>query len=126
MKQMQLLCLVCTGLSGRYLSECPNTDPERFIDTNCMAFARPAFALLTQWVLMPAYAHLIGDRVMLHHVRASGLPMQHLHKSLIHYRCGKAGIYRQLGVPVPFGVSEPPDYSASFRQWVADGNLPLR
>ena len=112
-------------LNGRYLAECPNTDPQRFVDTNCMAFARPAFGLLSQWVLMPRYAHLIGDRVILHHVRCSELPMQHLHQALVHYRCGKAGIYRQLGLPLPSGVSEPPDYAASFRQWVADGNPPL-
>ena len=24
-------------LGGRYLAECPNIDPERFVDTNCMA-----------------------------------------------------------------------------------------
>ena len=112
--------------SGRYLAECPNTDPKRFVDTNCMAFASPAFGLLSQWVLMPGYAHLIGDRVMLHHVRRSGLPTQHMPQASVHYRCGKAGIYRQLGLPVPPGVSEPPDYAASFRQWVAEGNPPLR
>jgi hypothetical protein len=110
---------------GRYLAECPNIDPERFVDTNCMAFARPAFGLLSQWVLMPPYAHLIGDRVMLNHVRHSGLPCQHLSRPSVHYRCGKAGIYWQLGLPLPSGVSAPPDYASSFRQWVADGNPPL-
>ena len=74
---------------------------------------------------MPQYAHLIGDRVMLHHVRTAGIPREHLKRASVHYRCGKAGIYRQLGLPVPAGVSPPPNYAASFRQWVADGNPSL-
>lgn len=104
-----------------FISLCPNTDPNHFIDTNCMAFGSAAFYLLFNWVLMPSYAHLIGDRVMLHHVLESGLPRQHLDKPTVAYRCGKAGIYRQLGLPVPPDVDESPDYASAFRRWSADG-----
>ena len=110
---------------GTYFADCPNTDPDRFIDTNCMTFARPAFPLLQHWVLMPSYAHLIGDRVMLDHVRRSGLPRRHLDITSVCYRCGKDGIYRQLGLPIPEGVEPAPDYAASFRRWEADGHPAL-
>ena len=106
---------------GSFFSGCPNTDPDHFIDTNCMAFGSAAFSILFNWVLMPSYAHLIGDRVILHHVLKSGLPRHHLDQPTVAYRCGKAGIYRQLGMPIPPGVSEPPDYSSAFRRWSSDG-----
>ena len=54
-------------LDGSVMGPCPLSDPERFIDTNAMLFGRAAFPLLHQWVLMPDYGHLIGDRIMLHH-----------------------------------------------------------
>ena len=111
--------------SGLFLADCPNTHPDRFIDTNCMAFAEPAFGLLMRWVLMPSYAHVIGDRVMLQYIRESGLRRQHLNTHSVGYRCGKAGIYRQLGLPVPPGVEEPPDYASALAQWKADGHPSL-
>lgn len=112
-------------LDGSAMAPCPLTDPQHFIDTNCMLFGREAFALLHHWVLMPPYGHLIGDRIMLHHVRQSGLPSAHVDTPSVHYRCGKEGLYRRLGEPIPAGVQPRPDYEHSFRQWVADGNPPL-
>ncbi len=112
-------------LDGTPMGPCPITDPERFIDTNCMLFGREAFHLLHHWVLMPGYAHLIGDRVMLHHVRSSGLPRRHLPDPSVCYRCGKEGLYRQLGEAIPAGVTSKPDYSDSFRKWRQDGYPPL-
>jgi hypothetical protein len=107
------------------MGPCPNIDPERFVDTSCMMFFREAFGVLANWVLMPPYAHLIGDRVMLHHVKASGVRRAHSQARTVNYRCGKAGAYRQMGEPIPEGVSQPPDYQSAFRQWIADGNPPL-
>ena len=112
-------------LDGSLMGACPLTDPERFIDTNCMLFGREAFHLLHHWVLMPNYGHLIGDRIMLHHVRRSGLCRSHVPEPSVHYRCGKAGLYRQMGEPVPPGVSPMPDYATMFMRWEEDGYEPL-
>lgn len=113
------------SLAGHAMAPCPLIDPDRFIDTNCMLFGREAFGLLHHWVLMPDYGHLIGDRIMLHHVRQSGLPMAHVPLPTVNYRCGKEGLYRQLGQPIPAGVQPRPDYKASFDRWVADGHPSL-
>nr|WP_170951215.1 glycosyltransferase [Synechococcus sp. UW106] len=113
-------------LDGSVMGPCPLTNPDRFIDTNAMLVGRNAFPLLHHWVLMPPYGHLIGDRVMLHHVRQSGLRHHHLDLPSVFYRCAKAGLYRQMGEAIPEGVQPRPDYEASFRQWEADGQPPLR
>ncbi|WP_411869084.1 glycosyltransferase [Vulcanococcus limneticus] len=117
----RLLC----RLDGTVMGACPLTDPAGFIDTNCMLFGREAFPLLHHWVLMPTYAHLIGDRVMLHHVKSSGVPRAHCPVHSVCYRCGKEGLYRQMGERPPVGVGGRPDYEAAFRRWEEDGNLPL-
>ena len=116
---------VLCRLDGSVMAPCPLTDPERFVDTSCMAFARAAFPLLTYAVTMPAYAHDIGDRALLHHVKASGVPRAHSPEATVFYRCGKAGIYELLGEPVPPGVAPAPDYRSQFERWVADGLPPL-
>jgi hypothetical protein len=116
---------VLRRLDGSAIGPCPVTDPESFVDTSCMMFAREAFGLLAYWTLMPAYAQVIGDRVMLHHVRASGLKRAHLDAGTVNYRCGKSGIYSQLNEPIPEGVHPPPDYDAAFERWAADGNPSL-
>ena len=108
------------------MGPCPLTDPDRFIDTNAMLFGRGAFPLLHQWVLMPPYGHLIGDRIMLQKVKASGLKRQHLDQYSVFYRCSKEGLYRQMNEPIPEGVEPRPNYEASFRQWEQDGQPPLK
>ena len=112
-------------LDGTVMGPCPLTDPERFIDTNAMLLGRGAFSLLHQWVLMPPYGHLIGDRIMLHHLNNAGLRRRHLNQGSVFYRCAKAGLYRQLNEPIPEGVKARPDYEASFRQWKHDGHPTL-
>ena len=112
-------------LDGSEMGPCPLIDPERFIDTNCMLFAKEAFHLLHHWVLMPDYGHLIGDRIMFHHVRESGVKCQHVNEPSVFYRCGKPGLYRQMGEEPPAGIPARPDYEASFQRWLADGNPPL-
>ena len=113
-------------LDGTVMGPCPLTDPERFIDTNAMLFGRGAFPLLHQWVLMPSYGHLIGDRIMLHHLKHEGIRRQHLNEHSVFYRCAKEGLYRQMNETVPTGVQERPNYEASFHAWEADGHPPLR
>ena len=112
-------------LDGSVMAPCPLTDPEHFVDTSCMAFARAAFPLLTYGVTMPAYAHGIGDRAMLHHVKASGISRAHSQARTVFYRCGKAGIYQLLREPIPDGVVPSPDYRSDFDRWTADGHPPL-
>lgn len=112
-------------LDGSVMGDCPLTDPESFIDTNSMLFSKTAFHLLHQWVLMPSYGHLIGDRIMLHHVRSSGLKHEHVNKNSVFYRCSKAGLYKRFNEKIPPGVLPQPDYSASFKKWKEDGNKPL-
>ena len=113
-------------LDGSVMGPCPLTDPERFIDTNAMLFGRGAFPVLHHWVLMPPYGHLIGDRVMLHQLKTSGVKHQHLDVESVFYRCGKEGLYRQMGEDIPDGVQPRPDYEESFRRWESDGLPPLR
>lgn len=113
------------SLDGSELGPCPITDPERFIDTNSMMFWREAFPLLHHWVLMPSYAHLIGDRVMLHHVRQSGLPTGFSPEPTVCYTCGKPGLYQMMGVVPPAGVQPRPNYEQAMQQWQQDGHPPL-
>jgi len=112
-------------LDGSMFGPCRSTDPDRFIDTNCMMLMRGAFPVLANWVLMPSYAHVIGDRVMLHYIRQSGAKRAHSPESTVFYRCGKDGPYRIRGETVPPGVVPPPDYGTAAARWIADGHPAL-
>jgi glycosyltransferase involved in cell wall biosynthesis len=112
-------------LDGSIMGICNQTDTEKFIDSNCMMFVRGSFDLLANWVLMPDYAHLIGDRVMLYKVKESGIKRAHSNSPTVFYRCSKEGIYKAFGEEIPEGVMKRPDYEKSFDQWIADGNPPL-
>ena len=112
-------------LDGSEMGPCPLTDPDHFIDTNCMMLGKTAFPVLHQWSLMPSYGHLIGDRIMLHYIKQAGIKRIHINTPSVFYRCGKAGLYHQMKEAVPEGVSPKPDYERCFRQWIADGNPPL-
>ena len=112
-------------LDGSPMGPCPLTNPDSFIDTNCMLFGCEAFSLLHHWVLMPSYGHLIGDRIMLHHVKESGVQRYHLPNPTVNYRSGKSGLYRLMNFPVPDAVQSRPDYEASFQRWIDDGNTRL-
>lgn len=112
-------------LDGSVLAPCPLTDPEHFVDTSCMAFAREGFPLLTHWVVMPEYARIICDRWVFEHVKASGAVRAHSPEPTLFYRCGKAGIYAMFGEPVPPGVSAPPDYQPAIERLAREGGAPL-
>ena len=75
---------------------------------------------------MPHYGHLIGDRIMLHHLKQSGIKRRHLDQGSVFYRCAKEGLYRQMNESIPEDVQPRPDYDASFRQWEHDGYLSLK
>jgi hypothetical protein len=103
------------------MAGCPYTDPEKFIDTSCMMFARGAFHVLAKWVLMPSYAHIIGDRVMLHYVKAAAVRRAHSDAPSVYYRCGKEGVYRNFGESPPPGVLPVPNYGDAHARWIEDG-----
>lgn len=113
------------SLNGSLMGKCPITNPVNFIDTNCMLFGREAFNILHHWALMPPYGHLIGDRIIYHHVLRSGLTTFHVPSPTVNYSCGKEGLYKLMNEPVPFGCEKRPDYESSFKQWVNDGNQSL-
>ncbi len=116
---------VLCRLDGTEMAPCHLTDPDRFVDTSCMFFTRPAFPLLANLALMPSYAHPISDQVMLHHVMRSEVRRAHDPAATVFYRCGKAGMYAMLGEPVPAGVQPSPDFGSIHERWVQDGNAPL-
>lgn len=112
-------------LDGSLMGECPITRDGKFVDTSCMLFMPPAYHILQQWVLMPRYGHLIGDRIIYHYICSSGLPRAHNPTPSVYYRCGKAGLYHQLGEKVPASVGRRPNYEEAHNQWIADGNPAL-
>ena len=112
-------------LDGSIMSPCPFTNPKRFIDTNCMAFTRKGYNLLHNWALMPSYGHLIGDRIMLYHVKRSGIKHTHISESSAYYRCKREGIYKHFKEQIPAGVLPSPNYKLSYQKWIDDGNDPL-
>ena len=112
-------------LDGSEMGPCPQIDPDNFIDTNCMMLGKNAFSQLHHWVLMPKYGHLIGDRIMLHHLKNAALRRIHLDQPSVYYRCSKEGNYKLMGVPIPEGVQKRPNYEKSFRSWEEDGFPPL-
>ncbi len=112
-------------LDGSEMGLSPQINNSNFVDTNCMMFTRKAFHLLDQWVLMPEYGHLIGDRIISYHISNSKLSMESSRKPSVYYRCSKAGIYYYFGEEIPEGVLPRPDYESSFKKWVEDGNPPL-
>ena len=110
---------------GSVLGVCPMTDPDRFIDTNCMMFTRAAFPLLFNWVLMPHYAHLVGDRVMLQRIRESGASRAHSRRHSVNYTCAKPGLYIRMGEQPPADLGPKPPYAQADERWIADGYPPL-
>lgn len=112
-------------LDGSPMAPCGATDPDVFVDTNCMFFARPAFPLLAHWTLMPSYAHVVGDQIMLDQVIRSGVRRVHNPDPTVFYRCGKAGIYRMLGEPVPPGVQPRLELKEVYERWIREGHPPL-
>lgn len=117
----RLLC----RLNGTVMAKCRSTDGVSFVDTSCMLLMRPAFKLIANWSLIPAYAQVISDRAFLALAKVSGITMAHSDRPTVCYRCGKVGIYHELGEVPPPGVQPKPDYEAAFRRWHAEGHPAL-
>jgi glycosyltransferase involved in cell wall biosynthesis len=101
---------VCTSgreirrLDGSFLTVCPFSDGELFVDTNCYMFTAPAFRIAAEWGVMDGDLHAIGDRVVLHQIKQQGYSRAHSWRATICYRATAAVDYRLLGAPVPEGV----------------------
>jgi hypothetical protein len=115
-------------IDGSIMAECLNSDGETFADTNCMFFGRPAFRMVAAWVLMPDFAHALCDRVVFHAIKDAQLQTAHTGRPTVYYRAKLPGFYRNLGEPVPAGVSEqsPWEQAAAHELWEAGGRPSLR
>ncbi len=88
-------------LDGSLLGDCMASDGEDFVDTNCLAVFKEAFHLLPQWALMPEWAHPIGDRMIWHILRQSGLKRAHQAAFTVCYRNAHRIHYEVLGEEPP-------------------------
>ena len=73
---------------------------------------------------MPDYGHLIGDRVMLHHIKQAGVKRQHIDRASVYYRCAKRGCIARWAKRFPRCPTQT-RLKASFQQWEAEGYPPL-
>lgn len=117
----RLLC----RLDGSVMAKCPLTKDGQFVDTSCMLFMPGAFHILHKWVLMPRYGHIIGDRIIYYYICSSGITRSHNENATVYYRCGKEGLYKQLGEKIPKAVKPRPDYDSAHKMWIQSGNPPL-
>src|SRR3546814_4422363 len=83
------------------LGHCFGCDGEDFVDTNCLAVFQEAFHLLPRWALMPEWAHAVGDRMMWHVLRSSGLKRAHALEFTVCYRDSYISHYVNLGEEPP-------------------------
>jgi hypothetical protein len=115
-------------VDGSIMAECLSCDGETFVDTNCMFFGRQAFRMVTAWVLMPDFAHVLCDRVVFRAIKNAELQTAHTGRPTVYYRSKLSDVYRNLGEPIPPGVSErnPWQQDAAHDLWVAGGRPTLR
>jgi hypothetical protein len=113
-------------LDGSLLGHCFASDGEDFVDTNCLAVFREAFSLLPQWTLMPAWSHVLGDRMMWHVLRSSGLKRAHRPEHTVCYRDSFALHYRILGEEPPPGTKPTQPVAEAIARWDAEGLPPFR
>jgi glycosyltransferase involved in cell wall biosynthesis len=113
-------------LDGSLLGWCHMSDGEDFVDTNCLGVFREAFPLLTQWALMPAWAHVLDDRMIWHVLRDSGLPRAHSDEFTVCYRDAFARHYKLLGEEPPPGCKSTEPVFEAIKRWDAEGLPPFR
>ena len=113
-------------LDGSLLGYCEASEGDDFVDTNCLAVFGEAFELLPNWSLMPAWAHAVGDRMMWHLLRQSGLKRAHLPRHTVCYRSSYHFHYLKMGETPPAGVSEPKNVASAINMWHAKGLPPFK
>jgi len=87
---------------------------------------REAFHLLPKWSQMPAWAHALGDRMMWHILRQSGLKRAHSPLRTVCYRSAYDFHYRILGETPPAGARPPQDLKDAIRTWYRSGLPPFK
>ena len=101
--------VVCT--SGRSIhrqdgsllrDRCRENDGERFADTSCLFFTRPAFDLLSLWGLQQPEYGAIGDRLVWRAIRRRGVSRAHDPEPSVAFRTQYAPHYRNE--PAPSGA----------------------
>ncbi|MEY4765996.1 MAG: hypothetical protein RI907_2669 [Pseudomonadota bacterium] len=112
------------SLDGQPMAECLSSDGEQFCDTNCLMVTRPAFPDMATWATMDRAFHAIDDRVIWHTLRSAGHPRAHSPKVTVSYRAAAAGIYNDLGWPLPEGVRDEQDHRVgqAVTAWAAAGH----
>ena len=113
-------------LDGSLLGHCFASDGEDFVDTNCLAVFREAFPLLPQWALMPAWAHVLGDRMMWHVLRSSDLKRAHAAEFTVCYRDSYRAHYENLDEEPPEGAASTDLIIEAIARWDREGLPPFR
>jgi glycosyltransferase involved in cell wall biosynthesis len=88
-------------LEGKTMGPCTDTDPRRFIDTNCYLIDKSVPWVVNKWWMMAPDLHLLGDRAFLAFLQRSGVTMAHTGKATVHYRTQFGFHYERYGFPVP-------------------------
>lgn len=91
--------------SGAFLAACE--DPPDWADTSCTFLTRAAFGLASEWSLMPAEFHVVGDRWIWRQAQRRSLSIARSPRHTVAYRSRYAQDYRLTGRPPP-----PDAYSA--------------
>jgi glycosyltransferase involved in cell wall biosynthesis len=111
---------------GSLLGYCEASEGEDFVDTNCLAVFKEAFHLLPHWTLMPTWAHVLGDRMMWHVLKQSGLKRSHSLERTVSYRSMYEFHYRKLGEVPPVGARPPEDIGEAIKTWYRQGFPPFK
>jgi hypothetical protein len=88
---------------GQVMGVCRETDPERFIDSNCYLVHASARWVVNAWWMMSEDLHMFGDRVVTKFMRTHGASLWHTGRPTVYYRTNFANHYRE------FGFAPPPD-----------------
>ncbi|WP_422366248.1 glycosyltransferase family 2 protein [Pelagibius sp.] len=113
-------------IDGSLMGYCFSSDGEDFVDTNCLAVFREAFRLLPCWGLIPDWAHVLGDRMMWHLLRDSGLKRAHLPRFTVCYRDSYLPHYLHMGENPPEGARATNEILQAIGRWDKEGLPPFR
>jgi hypothetical protein len=88
-------------LNGTPMIKCPTVDGQRFIDTSCLLFFRPAFRHLITWALQPQEVASETDQLLWRTIRDSGLRLAFVDRPSVAYRSRHRIHYEQAGETPP-------------------------
>jgi hypothetical protein len=108
------------------MAQCLTSDGEQFCDTSCLMLMRPAFPVTSVWALMDPSQHAIDDRVVWQRLLQSGLPRAHTGRPSVAYRATLTNFYHHFREKPPAGAKVPVTLMRAAKQWVREGNPPLR